>query len=56
MTDWKLICAELANNLADIAPLVHNIASDDEEKAKAAKYLNNLVKRDFEALENAKTD
>lgn len=53
MTDWKMLCAELAENLAAIAPLAYNIASNDEEEVEAAYYLNDLVKRAFEALEDA---
>lgn len=55
-TDWQSLCFELADNLSAIAPLVYNIASDDEEEAESAYYLSNLVKRAFEALENAQTD
>jgi hypothetical protein len=57
MTDWQSLCAELADNLGAIAPLVYSVASDDQEEADTAAYLNQLVRRAHQALElDAKAD
>ena len=56
MTDWKQLCAKLAEELGTIVPLVYNIASDDQEEAEEAQRLNHLVSRAYEALDDASSD
>ena len=50
MTSLKPLCEELTDALADLYPLIYNIASNDEDESEMAYYYCSLVRKAIELL------